>query len=247
MVRLAIKQTLLTSRSSPPCKTMTQLQTAKMSGDMFDALINRDLSEISRLLESGFEADTCLSGLMTPIAWFCDEVDMPDVIALFISHGANVHQIDSKHGNLLARAMSCGNFKNAMALLDGGANPNQSNKSGDLPAYLAIKSLNKDAVQLIHKMFEKGLDLSLFEKKYGINALAFSLKTERTDNLLALLQNAYRDISEEMMQHFDVAISIAKRNEMSEAVNLLTAWREADQAKKSISRILHQNAHSGHL
>jgi len=128
---------------------------------LYTAFQERRLDMMELLLNAGadpnlsWEEENSITGIMTSgITVIFGSVNRHepiylDILKLLIKKGANINKEDSFGNTLLITACERGNLEGVKILLTNGANPNQANYESKKPLDLAIKSENKELINLL--------------------------------------------------------------------------------------------------
>lgn len=169
---------------------------SEMCLPLMDALYKDDFNKVIELLDNGAPVNLPYNRYKwTPFMWVCREHCNPNIIRLFLEHGADVNSKNTEGItplHIVARHRS--SFDCLALLIDAGANPNAQDRLGWTPLMEVLQhpqvSMRMDVV---YGLMEK-TDLSIKNIK-GDTAydIARSNKAFDDEYALELLKGAYND------------------------------------------------------
>ena len=108
---------------------------------IFEAAQNGDLQEVQRHLDQGTSPDEMDTRLRWPLLHFAAAGGHPEVLALLLTKGADIHQPSQLTGTTaLHTAAYHGQLAAARFLLENGARGDATSTGGDSPLHAAVLS-----------------------------------------------------------------------------------------------------------
>lgn len=126
-----------------------------MSKELFDAIENHDIPQISALLSAGIDPNERLAEWpgWTPLQAAIDELEFggtTESVKLLLKCGSRVDEWDAYHDYTALLMAACRGFKDAvLILLDAGADPNVVGGTGNSPLLCCVEQGNRELAQIL--------------------------------------------------------------------------------------------------
>lgn len=115
-----------------------------ISQPLVDAIWDRDVDRLKRLLERGADPNSRVEG--KPAVVWAAESDLSEAVRALLAHGADINAADDEGCSALMSAAFDGNVDVSKTLIDAGADVNRSDKDGCTALMNAAKSGSLDVL-----------------------------------------------------------------------------------------------------
>jgi ankyrin repeat protein len=128
---------------------------------LFDAISQRDLAEVKRLLNAGINTNACNQDGITSLHQCCIN-NLIDILQLLIKFGADVNKCDNDLWTPLHAAATCGYIDACRLLIQSNANLLSLNNDGNMPYDLCDDSKCLEFIEL--QMASKGITQEIIDR-----------------------------------------------------------------------------------
>ena len=153
--------------------------------EVADRAMQRDIADVSRLLQDGADVNAGQSDGATALHWAAYHNDV-SLAELLLESGANPEVANRNGSTPLWLATNQGDSEMIETLLEGGADANEQLPLGRRPLMLAARSGRVEAVQVL---LDHGADPNAFEIERGTTALMQAADQGHDDVMVLLIEN----------------------------------------------------------
>lgn len=129
---------------------------------LFDAILQRDINEVKRLLNAGANANSCNQDGITSLHQCCIN-NLIDILEILIKYGADVNKSDNDLWTPLHAAATCGYIDVCRLLIKNNADLLSLNNDGNMPYDLCDDDKCLEFIEL--QMASKGITQEIIDKK----------------------------------------------------------------------------------